>query len=149
MKIKVFVVFYNKTMENKTVIQFFLYKGVLMNFNNCYLDLNFNNYEEMKIFLFKLKKTNNIYEKIKKNNNHEEIFLILNNPHFLSEELQKICNKSCIGYSLMDNMKLLYEYKDLFGNNTEDIIDFLEKNISQKKLKKMFNINSKAYKLVL
>jgi hypothetical protein len=124
--------------NNRTFIQFFFYKGILMNFNNGYLDLQFNNYEEIKNFLFKLIKTNNIYEKIKKNGNNEEIFLKLNNPHFLSNELQEICKKPCIGYSLTTNMELLYEYKDLFGNRSEDIINFLEKNISQKKFKKMF-----------
>ena len=66
------------------------------------------------------------------------MFLILNNPHFLSTELQEIHNKPCIGYSLTNNMELLYEYKDLFGNRSEDIIDFLERNISQKKFKEKF-----------
>ena len=127
-------------MESKTSysIQFFFYRGILMKFNNGYMDLIFDNYEEMKNFLCKLNKTNDIYEKIKKNGNNEEMFLILNNPHFLSNELQEIHNKPRIGYSLTNNMDLLYAHKDLFGYHSKDIIEFLEKNISQKKFKKMY-----------
>jgi hypothetical protein len=113
-------------------IQFFTYNK---EFDYGFCDYKFQNLEDLEKFFSELKKCNNIYK-----DNNGQIFLILNNPQLLpTEELKKIHNKNCMGYSIFNNREILYKYKDHLGYWSKEFITYLEKIIAQERIKKILN----------